>query len=73
MVTESSSLGAGRSSIILGSGLSGMVAAYINARALEDDASNDGTWQAQQAFRPRGPRRRARRAASDGGSTAVAS
>lgn len=73
MVTENSSLGAGRSNIILGSGLSGMVAAYINARALEDNASNDETWQAQQAFRPRIRGRRVRRAASHGGGTAVAS
>ncbi len=73
MVTENSSLGASRSNIILGSGLSGMVAAYINARALEDNASQDETWQAQQAFRPRTRGRRARRAASHGGGTAVAS
>jgi hypothetical protein len=53
MVIENSSLETRRSNIILGSGLSGMVAAYISARASEDNASQDDAWQAEQAFRPR--------------------
>ncbi|KUM42288.1 hypothetical protein [Arthrobacter sp. EpRS71] len=54
MDIEDSSRGAKESTISLGSGLSGMVAAYISARALEDDAAHDPNWRAQQAFRPRG-------------------
>ena len=69
MVTENSSLGANRSSVILGSGLSGMVAPYISARALEDNAAHDDAWQAKQVFRPRIRAWRARRVASPGGST----
>ena len=73
MVTENSGLGASRSSIILGSGLSGMVAAYISARASEDDAPHDDEWRAQQALRPRSRAWRARRVASLGGGNAVVS
>ena len=73
MVTENPSLAARRSNIILGSGLSGMVAAYISARASEDNAAQDDAWQAQQAFRPRLRVWRTRRVASHGGGTAVAS
>lgn len=73
MVTENPSLEARRGSIVLGSGLSGMVAAYISARASEDNASQDESWKAQQAFRPRIRAWRARRAASHGGGTAVIS
>lgn len=40
--------------MISGSGLSGMVAAYIGAKALEDDAAHNESWHAQQAFRPKG-------------------
>ncbi|BCW45223.1 hypothetical protein StoSoilB5_24070 [Arthrobacter sp. StoSoilB5] len=40
--------------MIFGSGLSGMVAAYISAKALEDDAAHNESWHAQQAFRPKG-------------------
>jgi hypothetical protein len=74
MVIENSSLGTRRSNIILGSGLSGMVAAYISARASEDNASQDDAWQAQQAFRPRiraWRAGRARHVGSHGGPTVV--
>lgn len=73
MVTEDSSRGASRSNIVLGSGLSGMVAAYISARALEDNASRGDAWQAQQAFRPRIRGWWARRITPSGGDTAVVS
>ena len=73
MVTENMSLGASRNDIILGSGLSGMVAAYINARALEDDAAHNVNWRAQQAFRPKGKRRGSKWFASRRGGTAVVS
>lgn len=73
MVTQNSSLAACRGSIIFGSGLSGMVAAYISARASEDNASQDESWQAQQAFRPRIRAWRARRIASDRSGPAVIS
>jgi hypothetical protein len=73
MGTENSSLGASRSNIILGSGLSGMVAAYISARASDDNASRADSWQAQQAFRPRFRGWLARRVASPSGSSAVVS
>lgn len=52
MSADDSNRGA-RNTMILGSGLSGMVAAYISARALEDDAAHNANWQAQQAFRPK--------------------
>lgn len=54
MLGEDSNRGARGSSMIFGSGLSGMVAAYIGARALEDDAAHNESWHAQQAFRPKG-------------------
>jgi len=73
MVTENTSLGASRNSIILGSGLSGMVAAYINARALEDDAAHNANWHAQQAFRPKGHGWASKWFASRRGGTAVVS
>lgn len=74
MVTENTSLGASRSNnLILGSGLSGMIAAYINARALEDNASEKGDWQAQQAFRPKRAKQRNRKIRPDGTGTALAS
>ncbi len=73
MFTENLNLEASRSNVTLGSGLSGMVAAYISARALEDNASQDGAWHAQQAFRPWIPAWRARRVRSHGGGTAVVS
>jgi hypothetical protein len=71
MGTENPSLAARPSNIILGSGLSGMVAAYINARASEDNASQDDAWQAQQAFRPRIRAWWPRRGASHGGPAVV--
>ena len=68
MVTENTSLGATRNNnVILGSGLSGMVAAYIGARALEDNASLNENWSARQAFRPKLPRRRPRKIRPGGG------
>jgi len=73
MVTENMSLGASRNDIILGSGLSGMVAAYINARALEDDAAHNVNWRAQQAFRPKGKRWGSKWFASRRGGTAIVS
>ena len=73
MVTENSRVGSGRNSIIMSSGLSGMVAAYINARALEAEAVHDESWQSVQAFRPRLRAWFARRAGSAGGGTAVVS
>lgn len=71
MVTENWSFAAGRTGIILGSGLSGMVAAYISARALEDNARHDVTWQAKQAFRPRFRAWRERRLAAHRGTAVV--
>jgi hypothetical protein len=73
MVTEISGVGASRSDIILGSGLSGMVAAYIRARAQEDNASQDETWSAQMAFRPRARAWRANKVRPKGGGAAAAS
>ena len=73
MVTENTSLGASRNNIILGSGLSGMIAAYINARALEDDAAHNANWHAQQAFRSKGKRWGIKWFASRRGGTAVVS
>lgn len=61
MFTEDSSAGAKQNDIIFGSGLSGMIAAYIRARALEDNAAEDDSWHAQLAFRRR-PRAKAVRA-----------
>jgi hypothetical protein len=46
-------MGTGRNTIVFGSGLSGMVAAFISARALEDNASHNEDWQARSAFRSR--------------------
>jgi|UPI00046706E8 hypothetical protein len=54
MLVEDSNRGAKGSNMTFGSGLSGMVAAYISARALEDDAAHNDNWQAQQAFHPKG-------------------
>jgi hypothetical protein len=67
MVTENSQLGAKQNNIVLGSGLSGMVAAYINARALEDNAAENESWQSWQAFRPRTRGGLARRGSHGGG------
>ncbi|MGO4246218.1 hypothetical protein AB4Y87_03310 [Paenarthrobacter sp. RAF54_2] len=39
--------------MICGSGLSGMVSAYISAKALDDSAAHDESWHAEQAFRPK--------------------
>lgn len=73
MVTENSSPRVSQGDIILGSGLSGMVAAYIRARASEDNLSQSDDWQAQQVFRPKIRGWWARRIASHGGSTAAIS
>lgn len=74
MVTENTSLGATRNNnVILGSGLSGMVAAYIGARALEDNASLNENWSALQAFRPILPRRHPRKIKPGGTGPALAS
>ncbi|MDP9937598.1 MULTISPECIES: NAD(P)/FAD-dependent oxidoreductase [Paenarthrobacter] len=74
MVTQNTSVGAARNNnVILGSGLSGMVAAYIAARALEDDASHDKNWSAERAFRPKLPRWRPRRTTPEGPGPALAS
>lgn len=73
MVTENTSWGASQQSNNFGSGLSGMIAAHISARALEDNASEDEAWQAQQAFRPRIPGWLARRRASHGSGAAAVS
>lgn len=74
MVTDNTSLGASRSNnLILGSGLSGMIAAYINARALEDNAVEKDNWQAVQAFRARRSKQRNRKIRPDGTGTALAS
>ena len=54
MFGNDSNRGARENTMIFGSGLSGMVAAHISARALEDDAAHSANWHAQQAFRPRG-------------------
>ena len=72
MVTENTSRGARQNSNNFGSGLSGMIAAYISAKALENNASQDEAWQAQQAFRPLTRGWLARRAASHGRGTAAA-
>lgn len=74
MGTEKTSLGASRNNtIILGSGLSGMVAAYISAKAREDNAAMNEDWHAQQAFRPRLPRRRNRTSRPGGTGATLAS
>ena len=73
MSMENPGLEVSRSNIVLGSGLSGMVAAYISARASEDNAFQDDAWQAQQAFRPRIRAWWARHVGSHGGGTAVVS
>ena len=74
MVTENTSLGATRNNnVILGSGLSGMVAAYIGARALEDNALSKEGWSAEQAFRPKLPRWRPRKTTPGGTGPALAS
>lgn len=52
MFNEDSNWGAKEQTVLYGGGLSGMVAAYINARALEDDAAHNANWRAEQAFRP---------------------
>ena len=71
MDTSKASRGASRNNIVLGSGLSGMVAAYISARALEDNAYQNSDWRAEQAFHPWIRGWRARRIASHGGGTPV--
>ncbi len=53
MSAEDSNRGARENTMIFGGGLSGMVATYIRARALEDDAAHKANWRAQQAFRPK--------------------
>ena len=73
MNAEDSGRGTSGNTIILGSGLSGMVAAYISARALEDDAARKDNWQAQQAFKPVGQSWRSKWFASRRGGTAVVS
>lgn len=74
MVTENTSLGAARNNnVILASGLSGMVAAYINARAQEDNAPLLEEWSAEQAFRPWPPRWLRRKARPGGTGPALAS
>jgi hypothetical protein len=56
MVTVNTSMGASQNNIVLGSGLSGMIAAYISARAQDDNATLNEDWRAQQAFRLTLPR-----------------
>ena len=73
MFADDSNRGARENTMIFGSGLSGMVAAYINARALEDDAAHNVNWRAQQAFRPKGKRWGSKWFASRRGGTAVVS
>ncbi|BCW05956.1 hypothetical protein NtRootA1_20940 [Arthrobacter sp. NtRootA1] len=74
MVTENTSLGAPRNNnVILGSGLSGMVAAYIGARALEENASQNENWTAERVFRPKLPRWRPRKTRPGGPGPALAS
>lgn len=74
MVPEKTSLRAPwNNTIILGSGLSGMVAAYISAKAREDNAALNEDWRAQQAFRPRLPRRRDRTSRPGGTGATLAS
>ncbi|ACL38133.1 hypothetical protein Achl_0130 [Pseudarthrobacter chlorophenolicus A6] len=74
MITETTSLGATRNSnLILGSGLSGMVAAYIDACALEDEASQHEDWSAERALRLRLPRWRPRNIRPGGTGPALAS
>ncbi|TAP39079.1 hypothetical protein EYS21_22845 [Arthrobacter sp. S39] len=53
MSTDDSSARSQPSGMMFGSGLSGMIAAYISARAQEDNAAADDSWHAQLAFRPR--------------------
>jgi hypothetical protein len=67
METENTSFGTSRNkNTVLGSGLSGMVAAYISARAQEDHASLNEDWSAQQAFQPRWPKLRQRKVKPSG-------
>jgi len=73
MDIEDSSRGAKESTIMLGSGLSGMVAAYISARALEENASRDENWSAERVFRPKSPRWRPRKNRPSGPGPALAS
>ena len=76
MNIEDSSRGTHRThqnTVILGSGLSGMVGAYIRAKALEDDAANDPSWRAEQTFRPPNQRWGSKWFASRRGGTAVVS
>ena len=54
MSADDSNREARENTMVFGSGLSGMVAAYISARALEDDAAHNPKWHAQQALRPKG-------------------
>ena len=61
MVTEYPGVGTSRSDVVFGSGLSGMVAAYIRARAREDNAASDENWSAESAFRSRRKPAHARR------------
>lgn len=73
MVTEDSSLRPDRSSMIGGSGLSGMVAAFISAKSLEQSPSHDDGWQARYAFRSFFPGKRFRRRAHGGSGVEIAS
>ena len=62
MVTDNSSVGAAHNTTnMFGSGLSGMVAAYIGARALEDEAYRNEDWSAERVFRPKLPKWRPRK------------
>lgn len=73
MFADDSNRGARENTMIFGSGLSGMVAAYISARALEEDAAHNADWHAQQAFRPKVKRWGSKRFASRRGGNAVVS
>ena len=74
MVTDNSSLGAAHNTTnMFGSGLSGMIAAYIGARALEDDAYRNEDWSAECAFRLQLPKWRPRKIRPGGSGSALAS
>ena len=74
MVTKvTNSLGATHNTMVLGSGLSGMVAAYISARAAEDNAVENDGWHAQQAFRRGAALRKSHKASPGGSGPALAS
>lgn len=72
MFTEDGSSGAKQDDIIFGSGLSGMIAAYIRARAREDNASEDDGWHAQLALLPRARAKSVRAKRAPGGVAAPA-